>query len=415
MSVLSTALLVCGAIVASSRPVVVGAQALTQRGFVEGSARVFPQQAPNDPERLVADVLARVELFFKPTPWMQLAAGVDLRANSHAQVDDRWRIDLDERGSRRARASVRRLAVTLTRGPMSLEVGKQFIRWGKADIVNPTDRFAPRDFISVVDAEFMAVTGARGVVQSGSETFEGVWVPRFTPSRTPLVDERWTAVPAAATGVPLVDAGATWPEGAETGLRWSHVGARAEYSVSFFNGFNHLPNIDSRVLPAPTRIELTRTYPAIRVYGADAAMPTRWLTLKGEAAYVRSPSAFTDEYVLYVVQAERQVGEWVVVGGYAGEVVTARGSVLAFAPDRGMTKSVVGRASYTIDGSRSLTLETAVRQNGEGVYARAEYSQARGQHWRATVTGVAIAGHSDDFLGQYQRNSHVALTLRYSF
>jgi hypothetical protein len=266
-----------------------------------------------------------------------------------------------------------------------------------------------------VDAEFIAVLGGRGAVQSGNDTFEVVWVPRFTPSRMPLLDERWTAVPSPAATIPLVDAGATLPGGDETGLRWNHAGAGIEYSLSFFNGFNHFPNIDSRVRQEPTRIELTRTYPAIRVYGADAAMPTRWLTLKGEAAFVTSPAAFTDEYVLYVVQAERQIGEWVVVGGYAGEVVTARGSVLAFAPDRGMTKSVVGRASYTIDGNRSLALETAVRQTGEGVYAKAEYSQARGQHWRATVTGVAIAGHGDDFLGQYHRNSHVALTLRYSF
>jgi hypothetical protein len=62
-----------------------------------------------------------------------------------------------------------------------------------------------------------------------------------------------------------------------------------------------------------------------------------------------------------------------------------------------------------------LTFEGAVRQNGDGVYAKAEYSQARGQHWRATVSGVAIAGHTDDFLGQYRRNSHVAVALRYSF
>jgi hypothetical protein len=28
---------------------------------------------------------------------------------------------------------------------------------------------------------------------------------------------------------------------------------------------------------------------------------------------------------------------------------------------------------------------------------------------------VAIGGESDDFLGQYNRNSHVRLSLRYSF
>jgi hypothetical protein len=28
---------------------------------------------------------------------------------------------------------------------------------------------------------------------------------------------------------------------------------------------------------------------------------------------------------------------------------------------------------------------------------------------------VGIGGHSDDFLGQYHRNSHLSVTLRYSF
>ena len=47
--------------------------------------------------------------------------------------------------------------------------------------------------------------------------------------------------------------------------------------------------------------------------------------------------------------------------------------------------------------------------------ARANIPQARGQHWRATAAGVAIGGEPDDFLGQYHRNSHVAVALRYSF
>jgi hypothetical protein len=119
--------------------------------------------------------------------------------------------------------------------------------------------------------------------------------------------------------------------------------------------------------------------------------------------------------VLYVVEVERQTGEWVIVAGYAGEVVTAHRSALEFAPDRGMARSVVARASYTIDTVRSVAFETAVRQNGAGVYAKAEYSHARGQHWRGTVTGVGIAGHDDDFLGQYHRNSHLKVALRYSF
>ena len=52
---------------------------------------------------------------------------------------------------------------------------------------------------------------------------------------------------------------------------------------------------------------------------ADAAIPTRWATLKGELSVVRSPDAQSDEYMLSVVQAERQTGEWSLLAGYAAD------------------------------------------------------------------------------------------------
>jgi len=405
------AIVVSVALLVSSRDT--SAQAVTQRGFVEGSAFLFPQRAQNDDTRLVGDLLAREEVFVKPAPWVQLAGGLDLRANSHEQVDVGWMPDVGNRGALRPRVAVRRLSATMTRGGFVLDVGTQFIRWGKTDILAPTDRFAPRDFLNVIDTEFLPVTGVRASLQMGNDTVEAVWLPRMTPSRVPLLDQRWVVAPEAAGGVPLVDAGANVPRGPETGLRWSHVGAGLEYSMSVFDGFNDLPNDEARL--GPVGIELTRLYPSIRTYGADTAVPTRWFVVKGEAAYFTSSSRATDEYVLYVLQFERQTGEWVFVGGYAGEVVTARHAQFSFAPDRGMARSFVGRAAYTIDPRRSAAVEGAARQNGDGFYAKGEYSEARGQHWRFTVTGVAIAGHSDDFLGQYRRNSHVAAAVRYSF
>jgi hypothetical protein len=151
------------------------------------------------------------------------------------------------------------------------------------------------------------------------------------------------------------------------------------------------------------------------VYGADAAVPTRWFTIKGEVAYFTTSSSLADEYLLYVVQIERQQGEWLAVGGYAGEAVTTRRAPGTFAPDRGMTKSFIGRASYTIDPNRSMAFEAAVRENVDGVYAKVEYSQAHGNHWRATATATVLQGERGDFLGQYRRNSHAVLTVRYSF
>jgi hypothetical protein len=252
-------------------------------------------------------------------------------------------------------------------------------------------------------------------MQVGSETVEAVWVPHFTPSRIPLLNQRWAVVSPEASAVPLADVTANLPKGSQFGVRWSHTGSGLDASASFFDGYNHLPDVDLRVRPAPLEIDVARVYPAIRSYGGDAAVPLRWVTIKAEAAYVTSSSPFSDEYVLYVVQLERQTGEWVFVGGYAGEAVTERRTQLVFAPDRGVTRAFVGRASYTIDPNRSAAFEGAVRQTGAGVYARGEYSQAHGAHWRTTVAGVLIRGEATDFIGQYRRNSHVTVSLRYSF
>ena len=412
----------CKPFVASSALVVAlatgssaAAQTVSQRGFLEGAGVAFAEKAPNDPTQLISDARAREEVFVKPAPWIQFAGGLDLRANSHDQVADRWRLDFSDRGTLRPRVSVRRLSATLTRGPLTIDIGKQFIRWGKTDIVTPTDRFAPRDFLNVVDTEFLAVTGVRGVAQRGSNTIEVVWVPRFTPSRVPIVDQRWTVAPATTAPIRFVDAGAALPAGSSEGVRWNHAGATVEYSASFFNGFNHLPNIEAGPTGQPGEVALTRAYPAIRMYGADIAMPIQLFTVKGETAYFTSSSPATDEYVLYGLQVERQSGEWLFVVGYAGEKVTNKRSTLTFAPDRGLSRAVVARVSYTVDANRSVAFEGAVRQNGAGYYAKAEYSQARAQHWRATLTGVALGGDADDFLGQYRRNSHAAVTLRYSF
>jgi hypothetical protein len=62
-----------------------------------------------------------------------------------------------------------------------------------------------------------------------------------------------------------------------------------------------------------------------------------------------------------------------------------------------------------------LAFETVVRQTLSGAYFEAEYSQAYGQHWRATMSGALIRGEPDDFLGQYRLNSYLSLVLRYSF
>jgi hypothetical protein len=184
--------------------------------------------------------------------------------------------------------------------------------------------------------------------------------------------------------------------------------------VSVFDGANHLPNIEAEQL-SENSVRVTRQLPRIRMLGGDIAVPTGWVTWKFEAASVTAPTHEAEEYLLYVVEVERQAGEWLLDVGYAGDRTTRAFTLPSFAPDRGLARAVIGRAAYTIDPRRSAVFEGAVRQDGAGVFARAEYSQSFGQHTRLTLSGVAIAGRQDDFIGRYRDNSHATASFRFSF
>jgi hypothetical protein len=164
----------------------------------------------------------------------------------------------------------------------------------------------------------------------------------MTPSRLPLLTQRWTVVPPEAAGFRLSDKGSIFPSGSEQGIRWSHVG-RFETALSFFNGFNHLPDINADVDTAHRVIGISRTYSDLRSYGGELSIPTQVVSLKGEASYFTSPSSTSEEYVLYVIEAERQVREWIFDGGYTGEVVTKTRPGFPFGAERGVARSLSRR------------------------------------------------------------------------
>jgi hypothetical protein len=391
------------------------AQEYSQRGFIESAGTYYPQKAINDSAQTVGGSLLRYEAFFKPTSSIQINGAIDLRTDTHHQVERTLHPSWWDREQKRPLAEVRRLSGVYHQGGLSIELGKQFVRWGKADILNPTDRFAPRDYLTVFDNDFLGVTAARAMYEKGSETIDVVWAPRLTPSRVPLPDQRWTVPPAAQIDVPLTEV-TQFPGGSQEGFRWSHLGA-VEFSGSFYQGFNHLPSfqVTGAQRNGVSFVEVDQFYPKLRMYGGDAAVPFRWLTLKTEAAYFTTPDPRVDQYAQYVIQLERQSGEWSFIGGYAGEAITDHGTSADFAPDRGITKTFLGSAHYTIDTNRSVAVETSIRQNLDGAWLRTEYSQTFGQHWRATVHLNLIRGNPSDFIGQYRRNSNATLVLRYSF
>jgi hypothetical protein len=294
-------------------------------------------------------------------------------------------------------------------------VGKQFVRWGQSDIISPTDHFTARDYLVTASSEVLATTAARFTYAAPRDALEFVYAPRMTPSRMPLLDQRWVGLQASVPGVPLVDGDIRYPGGPQYGARWRHLGSRLEYSASFFKGFNHLALLDVTVPATRDRALIGRRHAAIRAWGADAVAPLPGVTLKAETSWQQATSNDADDYGLWVIQAERQQADWLLIGGYVGEWVSEERGALSFAPDRGLARSVIGRVSRTLEGNRGFFVEAVARQDFDGLYAKAEYSHGIASNWRVTLQAQILRGRVDDFLGQYRLNSWAGARTRFNF
>jgi len=390
-------------------------QEFSQRGFMAVSGDIYPQLTENDMAHGIGTGRARYEPEWRPTHWFTLLASLEAQIDTHRQVARDLHLDWYDRSLERPVFSFRQLAAVLKRNHLSLTLGKQFIRWGEADFLNPTDRFVPKDLLNPVDPEFLAVTAARLTYIRGNNTFDVVWQPGFTPARIPLMNQRWTFLPDTFNQFVVQDLGSVFPSRSSFGARWNHTGAGYEYSFSYYEGFNSLPTFDEHINSASSTVTFSRMYPALRLYGVDFAIPLTSFAVKGEAAYYTSPGAQQDDYLLYVLEVEKQLKDLRITIGYAGEVVTAHSEALQYSAEEGFARAAIAHAQYVLDPNRTLTLDVFVRQDGRSSLLQPGYAQSFGGHWSATMSYVWLRGEENDFLGQYHRNSFAKAELRYSF
>ncbi|MGN6150966.1 MAG: hypothetical protein ACTHOH_03015 [Lysobacteraceae bacterium] len=159
---------------------------------------------------------------------------------------------------------------------VDLRIGRQKVRWGKADGLNPGDFFTPIDYtvlLPLEDDRYLSVPAIRADVHlDDTDSLSLVAAKDVAPTRIPW--PRPSPVPLRT-----VD-----PEGWQLGARWQHTGERLDWSISVFHGSATVPLLSA---PAAGATTFVRDHARIDGIGADLARSVGAYGLRAEAACQR--------------------------------------------------------------------------------------------------------------------------------
>ncbi|MBI4893530.1 MAG: hypothetical protein HY821_23110 [Acidobacteria bacterium] len=385
------------------------------RGFLENRTMFYPQEASNDKTQWVNEWLLRWETRVRLGERWRIFGGLDAQTDTHNQVERNWHLSWWDREIQRPAFNVRTLFAQYTRGPFRLELGKQVIRWGVGDVFSPTDRVSARDLLSPSGADNLGVWAVRAVADTGPHSLELLYLPRFTPSRVPLVGQRWVVLPDSLKQYRLRFRGVEYPGGPQFGVRYHGIRRGIEYSGAYFEGFQNLPSLISRVLYLQKVWEYKAAYPRIRVAGGDVSAAWRGMVWKAEGAYSWTPTQITDDFISFVVQVERVREKWQMVAGYTGLHKTVDRITPYVAIDQAFTKAFAGRFGWAPKPNNNFTAEYWLQRNCRAFIGRFLYSREIAPSLRFTGGYIWITGAKDETVGRYSINSYATLQLRYSF
>jgi hypothetical protein len=77
----------------------------------------------------VSGAVLRYEAFHKISKSLRVSDGLDARADTHRQTEQSITLDWSDRTAQQPAIAVRRLSATYSKGKLTVEAGKQFIRW----------------------------------------------------------------------------------------------------------------------------------------------------------------------------------------------------------------------------------------------------------------------------------------------
>ena len=206
--------------------------------------------------------------------------------------------------------SIQEVYVTEHFSVADFRIGKQIVVWGRADAVNPTDNLTSRNYTILLPFDEDQRTGTNSLkldyFLTPEYTFTIFSTPFFKPSKIPIAIPPDTVLQEHLPSPSLSNN--------EVGLKINKSGEGNDWSLSYFHGFNLIPEI-RLIEESSTGTVLQLNYPQIDVFGSDIAQNYGRFGLRAEAAYF-IPKNYEDQiptsmhpYLYYVAGVDRSFFE----------------------------------------------------------------------------------------------------------
>ena len=359
-----------------------------------------------------------------PASWCFVRIGLLVEADTHGDISRDDLYQDDDRNILRSPTRFRDLLVGFRRSGVTLELGKQRLTWARATFINATDNLTPRDWTDPLNEERLSPWAARLTVERGRFAGEVVLVPRYAPSRLPVLGERWFPVEPSTVGGFAVEA--SWGQDAFPPVTWSTLqgaarfsyrGAHGEGSISWFRGYDDAPVV-TPVLGTPDPIAgtipvaLDRSAARLEVTGADGEVLVGSWVLRGEAGYFHYGADEVDGYALYQVEAQWTRGSWQAIVGWGDSIGGEPSEATPTALDLGYLPAAFVRVTYGEATGWNVAADAVIGAQDVDAFVRLSGSYPFAGHYRVGGEVDLIRGDAGTFFGRWADNDRATVFVR---
>lgn len=307
-----------------------------------------------------------------------------------------------------------------------MRLGRQIVRWGKADQISPVDNINPQDMREFIlpDLEERKMPNwmARIRLFPGDVTVEGIFVPFFESNEFDFSGNTWALLGSQPNGLRIRESKpADSLDNADWGLRTATTIAGWDVALSYLYATEKTPHLRFEPMN-PMGPTLLADYQRQNIYGVEFETTVDKFGFRGEGAYFDEQSLHTEA----LNSVASPVVHYLVGVDYLGEadwyanvqlshqhVFEYESDILYLRRDNFYLNGEINKEFWR--GNAMLKLSYALDLRDGGTFLRPEGILTYYKNLELSLGYYLFAGPADSLLGRYQDDDQVFLKATYFF